>query len=165
MPLKTKDRTGPRGTGLSRQYDEAASQWSHHCSCSGHWLPAYNLLIFDQYHQYPQSSIWISSISLIININIINILNHQYQPLILPSHAVGGGGQGENWMKSEEKVMTRESNVFGEEQNIFSNFINKIINNKRHIVAVLCSGLICAIIADEKTIFSSQYSGSGTLRK
>ena len=68
-------------------------------------------------------------------------------------------------MKSEEKVMTRDSNVFGEEQNIFSNFINKIILNKRHIVTVLCSGLICAIIADEKTIFSSQYSGSGTLRK
>ena len=42
MHFKTKDRTGPRGTGLSGQYDEAASQWSHHCSCSGHCLPAYN---------------------------------------------------------------------------------------------------------------------------
>ena len=68
-------------------------------------------------------------------------------------------------MKSEEKLMTRDSNVFGDEQNIFSNFINKIILNKRHLVTVLCSGLICAMIADEKTIFSSQYSGNGTLRK
>ena len=67
--------------------------------------------------------------------------------------------------KKWKKVMTRDSNVFGEEQNIFSNFINKIIDNKRHIVTVLCSGLICAIIADGKTILSSQYSGSGTLHK
>ena len=35
-------------------------------------------------------------VSSIINMNIIDIFNHQYQPLILPSNAVGGGGQGEN---------------------------------------------------------------------